>query len=162
MLLLIIPVACPAQSSGIIMVITEIGQIVQFVQIDAFAPLAVVIAQIVHVLLVEQGVSDPEEERIVENRIQCAHVSSHVAHPSIEDFSDCVYSCSLCELAPKPLRHLRYSINPYPIDMILVDEIAYPTEQGSADIVVLLLEIGQLGQSAVFNSILVVGGEILI
>ena len=63
--LLIIPIAAPAERPGVIVIVAEIGHIVESVHIDVLGPLAVVISYVGHVLLVEESVPDPEEVRIV-------------------------------------------------------------------------------------------------
>lgn len=63
------PISGPAESSGVVVVVTEVGHVVKFVRIKIFAPLVVVVSQIVHIFLVEESISDPEEERIVETGI---------------------------------------------------------------------------------------------
>jgi len=87
MLLFIVPVACPTQSSSIVMVITEVAQIVQLVEIQIFAPFGVVVYQTVHIFLVEEYVSDPEEERVVENSVHGTNVPCYVVHIPVKDFS---------------------------------------------------------------------------
>ena len=69
MLLLVVPIATPTEGSSIIVVVTEICQIVEFIGVNVLAPLVVVISHIVHVFLVEERVPDPEEERVVEHPI---------------------------------------------------------------------------------------------
>ena len=160
--LLVVPVAAPTQRPGIIVVVTEIGQVVQSVGVGVFGPLAVVISEVVHVLLVEEGVSHPEEERVVQHRVQGPQVASHVPHAPVEDLPHRVHPRGLGKLAPEPLRHFGNGVDSYPIDVVLADEISDPAEQGGADVVVLLLEVGQLGQPAVLNPVLVVVGEVLV
>ena len=86
--LLVFPVSCPTQSSSIIVVITEIGQVVKFVEINVLTPLGIVISKVVHVLLVEESISYPKEERIVENTIHTSHITTCITHRSIENFTD--------------------------------------------------------------------------
>ena len=66
------------------------------------------------------------------------------------------------KLAPEPFGHFRDGVYPDAIELVLADQISNPAEQGRADVVVLLLEVGQLGQPAVLYPILVVGREILV
>ena len=82
-----LPIASPAQSSSIVMVVTEIAHIVESINIDIFAPFIVVIPKIVHIFLIEECISDPEEEGVVENGVKGAQIASKVPHIAIEDFT---------------------------------------------------------------------------
>jgi hypothetical protein len=90
MFLLVVPVASPAESTGVIVVITKIGHVVESVGVDILPPLIIVGSQVSHVLLIEESIANPEEERIVEAGIQRTKVASNIPHIPIEDLSDCV------------------------------------------------------------------------
>lgn len=162
MLLFVIPIASPAESSSIIMIITEVGHIVESVWINIFAPLVIVVSKIVHILLVEQSVSNPKEERIVKASVQRTQVTSNVPHVAIEDLTNSVNSWGLRELTPEPFGYFWDSIDSETINMILADKISNPIQKCGPHIVIFLFEICQLGKSAVLDPVLIVVGEILI
>ena len=139
--LLVFPVSCPTQSSSIIVVITEIGQVVKFVEINVLTPLGIVISKVVHVLLVEESISYPKEERIVENTIHTSHITTCIAHRSIENFTDWVDSWGLRELTPKPFGHFWNSINSNTINFVFIYQVSNPVEKCGSNIVIFLFEI---------------------
>lgn len=86
------PVTTPAESSGVIMVVAEVSHIVKSIGVNIFGPFGVIVPEVVHIFLVEESVSDPEEEGIVEYGIKGLKVSSKVPHISIEDFPNSIDS----------------------------------------------------------------------
>jgi hypothetical protein len=52
------------------MVVTEVGHIIEVVSIDIFSPFSIVIPYVVHILLVEERISDSEKERIIQAGVQ--------------------------------------------------------------------------------------------
>ena len=69
-LLLILPISAPTQSSCVIVIVAKISHIVEVIGVDVFAPFSVVVSDVVHIFLIEECVSDCEKERIVQTGIQ--------------------------------------------------------------------------------------------
>jgi hypothetical protein len=63
----ITPVSTPAQGTSVIVVINKVGHVIQGFKVDVFGPLVVIVSDVGHVLVVEDSVSDPEEEWVVED-----------------------------------------------------------------------------------------------
>ena len=65
-------------------------------------------------------------------------------------------------MAPEPFGHLGDGVDSEAVYVVFVDHVADPVKSGGSDVVVFLLEIGQTGQSAVFDSALVMVGEVCV
>lgn len=162
MFLFVLPVSSPAQGSSVIMVITEVSHVIQFIQVEISAPFIVVISKIIHIFLIEKSVPNPEEKWIIQNTIDMPNVITEVKHISIKDLSNSVYSCSLRKLCPEPLGYLWNSIDSQTINMILLNEISYPIQKSISNIWIFLLEICKSSQSTVFNFPLIVSGKVIV
>lgn len=68
----------------------------------------------------------------------------------------------MTELTPEPFRDLGHCVDSDAVDMVFCDEIVDPFQQLCTDELVLVFEIGQTGQTAVLDSVLVLCGKILI
>jgi len=141
MFLLALPVASPTQSSSVVVVVAEVGHVVESIRVNIFGPLVVVVPYVVHVLLVEKDVSDREEESIVEDSIKGAQISTEVPHIAIKYFSNCVDSRSLRKLTPKPFWYLWDCIYPQAINVVFFNHVLNPAQKGGSHIVILLLQI---------------------
>lgn len=144
------------------MIVHEVRHVVKLFEVDLFAPFAVVASQVGHVLVVEEGVSEPVEERVVEHRSDAAHIPTDVAHVTVENLTDGVHTSTVGELLPEPLRHFRHGVYTQPVKIVLPDDGADPRQQCRPNIVIFLLEVGQPSKSAVLDAVLVVGGEVVV
>lgn len=61
------PISTPTQGTSIVVIIDEVGHVIEAFKVDVLGPLIVIISDVVHVFVVEDGVSDPKEEWVIEN-----------------------------------------------------------------------------------------------
>jgi hypothetical protein len=61
------PISTPAQGTSVVMIIDEVGHVIQAFKVNVFCPLIVIISDVVHVFVVEDRVSDPEKEWVIED-----------------------------------------------------------------------------------------------
>jgi len=62
----------------------------------------------------------------------------------------------LAELAPEALGDLRDSVNSDTVEVVVSNEVTDPLLERRSDVVVILVQVGQVGQTAVLNVLLVV------
>lgn len=142
------------------MIVHEIGHIVQWFWINIFSPFIVVVSDIGHVLIVEDSVSDPEKERVVKCTTDWSDVTANVPHGAVENLTDSVNSWSLSELTPEPFGHLWNCIDSQAVDLVFLDQVMDPAQKSGSNVVVFLLQVGEICQAAVFYSVLVVVGKV--
>jgi hypothetical protein len=52
-LLFVFPIASPAQSSGVVVVIAEVSHVRKLINVDALCPLSIMVSQVSHIFLIE-------------------------------------------------------------------------------------------------------------
>ena len=63
-------------------------------------------------------------------------------------------------MTPEPFWNLRNSVNSDAVNVVFVNEVPYPTQKCCPYVVVFLFEVGEFGQSAVLDAVLVMVGEV--
>ena len=132
------PISTPTQGTSIVVIIDEVGHVIEAFKVDILGPLIVIISDVVHVFVVEDGVSDPKEEWVIENTADWSDVRSKVPHWAIEDFSDGINSWSLGELGPEPFWHFGDGIDSQTINVVFLNQVSDPTQQSGSDVIVFL------------------------
>ena len=88
--------------------------------------------------------------RIVEYSIKRTLVGSNIGGVSVEALSHLENSGALSILAPEVFGYLRDSIDSNSIETVGIDQILYPVLKVASNPVIRLVEVGQVGKSAVF------------
>lgn len=65
-------------------------------------------------------------------------------------------------MGPEPFWHFGNSVDSQTVNVVFLNQISDPAQQSGSDVIVLLLQVSQVGQSAVFNSVLVVSSKIVV
>lgn len=109
-----------------------------------------------HRLSVHPDVSNSIVHGIVEETGDIILVGTHIGIVPIEALSHLENASSLTELRPEVLGNLRNGIDTNTIEVVCLDEVFDPVLELSSHPLISLIEVGQAGESAVFDLPLIV------
>lgn len=114
-------------------------------------------SNLIHALLVVENALQSKVKRVVHSSVECViSIVRYHTNVTIEDFTNLVYASSLSILLPERNLDMRNSVNSDTIEVKLLDSVVNPCLKGFSDILVVLIEVWQIGESAVLNFIRVI------
>jgi hypothetical protein len=114
------------------------------------------VADIIHGFSTSKDISNGVVHWVVEQSCEVILIGTHVGRVSVEALSHLEDAGGLTILLPEVAWHLWDGVNSDSIEAVLLDDTTNPALEVGADEIVVLVQIWQVGQSAILNLSLVI------
>jgi hypothetical protein len=128
--------------------------------LEVLGLLVISVTDVVHGFRATEDITDCVVHWVVEKCSQVVLIRSHVCRVSIEAFTHLEHTCRFTVLRPKISWDFWNSVNPDTIEAILLNDAFDPVLEVATDVVIVLVKIWQVSQSAVFDRILIIPVDI--
>jgi len=108
-------------------------------------------SEFIHGFAISKNVVDGKVHRVVKGCIYMSLVACNIPDITIEDLSNGEYSSSLSVFTPEVSLDLWNSVNSQSIKVVLLNDVLDPSLQGASHKLIVLIEVGQICKSAIFN-----------
>jgi len=146
-------VVISAHESGVVVVVNEDTKCIHVLEVGLL--LGISVFDVFHTFMTSEHVLDCVVHRIIEETCEGSLVWSNISGISVEALSHLEHSGGLTVLGPEVFWDLWDGVDSNTVKAIVIDELLDPVLKILSDIAILLIQIGEVSESAVLNLLLV-------